>query len=343
MGTFRFVLALAVLIAHIATALGPSVVNRNSLHILVWSGEAVFAFFVISGFYMSLIVNEKYARLRGGTWRFYLNRALRLYPIHWALLVLYGIGYAWYGAPWFLLGDFREPFARWVYAVASNVVFFGVEALPIASAANWHFVVGPIWSLSIECYFYLLAPFIVGRRLRTLGVLFAVALALRLGLYVAGVPLLPWRYFFFPADLVFFLMGSLAWRLYPWVRKHRHAAWFGAAAATALAICVVAPPLWTAPDLDQPVAWLFYVLVAVCTPALFALTRRWRFDNVLGQLSYPVYLSHILVIDVVARLPLSRALDRGLVAMIGTLALSVVLYVAIDRPVEHLRRRVGAV
>lgn len=214
MGTFRFVLALAVLLAHIATALGPSVVNRNSLHILVWSGEAVFAFFVISGFYMSLIVNEKYARLRGGTWRFYLNRALRLYPIHWTLLVLYGIGYAWYGAPWFLLGDFREPFARWVYAVVSNVVFLGVEALPIAHASNWHFVVGPIWSLSIECYFYLLAPFIVGRRLRTLALLFAAALALRLGMYIAGVPLLPWRYFFFPADLVFFLMGSLAWRIY---------------------------------------------------------------------------------------------------------------------------------
>lgn len=88
-------------------------------------------------------------------------------------------------------------------------------------------------------------------------------------------------------------------------------------------------------------AWLFYVLVAVCTPALFALTRRWRFDNILGQLSYPVYLSHILVIDTVARLPLPPALDRGLVAAIGTLALSVVLFVAIDRPVEQLRRRVG--
>lgn len=162
-------------------------------------------------------------------------------------------------------------------------------------------------------------------------------------MYFAGVPLLPWHYFFFPADLVFFLAGCLAWRVYPWVRDHRHAAWFGAAAATVLAICVVVPPLWTAPDLDQPVAWLFYVLVAVCTPALFALTRRWRFDNVLGQLSYPVYLSHILVIDTVARLPLPRALDRGLVATIATLALSALLYVAIDRPIERLRTGVGAV
>jgi len=41
MGTFRFLLAFAVLMAHIATDIGPSLVNRNSLHILVWSGEAV--------------------------------------------------------------------------------------------------------------------------------------------------------------------------------------------------------------------------------------------------------------------------------------------------------------
>ena len=83
MGTFRFVLAIAVMLSHIVAIVGPSVVNRESLHILVWSGHAVFAFFIISGFYMSLIINENYAKLPDGIRRLYLNRALRLYPVHW--------------------------------------------------------------------------------------------------------------------------------------------------------------------------------------------------------------------------------------------------------------------
>ncbi|MGH8802776.1 MAG: acyltransferase family protein [Casimicrobiaceae bacterium] len=261
MGAFRLVLALAVLLAHIATSIGASVVNRQSLHILVWSGEAVFAFFIISGFYMSLIINEKYAALPGGRWRFYANRALRLYPVHWTLLALYALVYALSGTPSFLLGDHRDPFGRWLYACFANLFFFGVEALPIRDAANWKFVVGPIWSLSIEAYFYLLAPFVVGRSLRALASLRAIAFALRLGMYVSGVSLLPWRYFFFPADLVFFLMGSLSYRLYAWVRHRPVATWLGAGAAALPVFCVVWPGLWTAPDLDQPLAWLFYACV----------------------------------------------------------------------------------
>ncbi len=344
MGTFRLVLALAVLIAHIAATIGPSAVNRESLHILVWSGEAVFAFFIISGFYMSLIINERYAKLPGGTRRFYLNRALRLYPVHWVILALYAAYFLHSGSPSFLVGDHREPLARWLYAVVSNTFFFGVEALPITSATNWQFVVGPIWSLSIEGYFYLLAPFVVGCRLRTLALLCAIALLFRLGLYWAGTPLLPWRYFFFPADLVFFLMGSLSYRVYRWIEcRRQHARWVGvggAAAAVLLAICVVSPPLWTAPDLDQPLCWLFYLCVWIATPLVFALTRSWRFDNLLGQLSYPVYLSHVLVIGVVLQLNLG-GLDKGLVATLATLILSVALYALVDRPLEHVRKRIG--
>lgn len=341
MGTFRLVLAVAVLIAHVQTTLGHSIVNRESLHILVWSGEAVFAFFVISGFYMSLIVNEKYSKLPGGTPRFYANRALRLYPVHWIILALYALFYAATGTPSFLLGDDRVPLARWLHAVVSNTFFLGVETLPLHGAGNWRFVVGPIWSLSIECYFYLIAPFVVVRRLRVLVALCAAAFGFRMALYHAGVALLPWRYFFFPADLVFFLMGCVSYRGYAWLRDRPYAKPLGIAAVLAIAASVVAPQMWTAPDLDQPVAWAFYALVALCTPALFALTRRSRIDNYLGQLSYPVYLAHILVIGWVARLALPGWLDKGLVALVVTLALSAGLYALVDRPIERLRRRIG--
>ena len=342
MGTFRLVLALAVLISHIATSIGASVVNRESTHILVWSGNAVFAFFIISGFYMSLIINTRYAKLPGGTWRFYLNRALRLYPIQWVLLAMFVAVYAASGTPTFLLGDARDPLWRWSYAVLSNVFFLGSEVLPFLNQDNWAFVVGPIWSLSIEMYFYLLAPFIVGRSLRTLLTLCGVALAFRLTLYASGVPVLPWRYFFFPADLVFFLIGSASYHLYARMKGRAVTKkWLGAGAAILLAGWVVTPQLWTAPDLDQPLCWAFYAVVALCTPLLFDLTRTWKFDNVLGQLSYPIYLSHVLVIGAVKRWDVF-AIDKGLAATLLTLALATGLYVFIDRPVDRIRRRIGS-
>ena len=254
---------------------------------------------------------------------------------------MYAAVYALSGTPWFLTGAYREPFGRWLYAVAANIFFFGVEVLPIRHVENWKFVVGPIWSLSIECYFYLLAPFIVGRSLRTLVTLCAAALIFRVALYRFGVPLLPWRYFFFPADLVFFLMGSVSYRLYTWLQGKSMARYLGAGAAALLAFCVVSPLRWTAPDLDQPVAWLFYLCVWIGTPLLFNLTHTWKFDNALGQLSYPIYLSHVLVTGVVKRLDLGH-IDRGLVATAATIALAAALFAYVDRPIERVRRRVVA-
>jgi len=341
MGTFRVVLALSVMIAHIATMVGPSIINRESLHILIWSGQAVFAFFIISGFYMALIINEKYAKLPNGTSRFYLNRALRLYPIHWVVLSLFAAGALVTSTPYFLIGDQMEPFGRWLFAIASNVFFFGAEVLPFFDADNARFIIGPIWSLSIECYFYALAPFIVGRSLTTLALLGVAAFAFRISLYLAGVPLFPWRYFFFPANLVFFLMGSLSYHAYVWVRDKAYARALGITAALLLAVCTVTPALWTAPDLDMPIAWLFYVCVWVATPFLFNLSKRARLDNFLGQLSYPIYLAHVLVIVGVRRID-TFGIDKGLVAAVATFAFATCLYVFIDRPIEPFRRRIGA-
>lgn len=341
MGTFRFVLAMAVLISHVATTMDHSIVNRESLHILVWSGNAVVAFFIISGFYMSLIIDTKYGNLPNGTQRFYLNRALRLYPTQWLMLLSYAALYAATKTPSFLLGDLRVPFWRWLYAMFSNTFFFGAEVLPFFDKGNWAYVIGPIWSLSIELYFYLLAPFIVMRRLRTILTFAFIALAFRLALYVSNVPMLPWRYFFFPANLVFFLLGSISYRLYANLKAWRGMTWVGGGAAILLFGSIMFPPLWTAPDLDQPLSWAFYLIVMISTPFLFSLTANSRIDNFVGQLSYPIYLSHMLVISAVLHI-YTFQLDKGLVATVLTLAFSTMLYLFLDRPIEIIRSRIGS-
>jgi len=50
------------------------------------SDIAVQSFYVISGFYMALVLNEKYGP--GSYWLFVSNRLLRLWPAYFVVLVL---------------------------------------------------------------------------------------------------------------------------------------------------------------------------------------------------------------------------------------------------------------
>ena len=67
MGVLRFLLATAVATNHSGCVYG---------YCLFPGGVAVKIFFIISGFLMGLILNEKYGA--GRNWLFYSNRALRI-------------------------------------------------------------------------------------------------------------------------------------------------------------------------------------------------------------------------------------------------------------------------
>ena len=74
MGILRVILAIAVVISHSESFLG-----------LKFTGGLVSVqiFFIISGFYMTMILDNKY--VGKGSYRLFLsNRFLRLYPIYWA-------------------------------------------------------------------------------------------------------------------------------------------------------------------------------------------------------------------------------------------------------------------
>ena len=74
MGLIRFLLAFAVLLGHSPTA------TFKFIH----AGTAVQAFFVVSGFYMALVLDGKYT----DTKLFYSNRLLRLAPAYFAMMAI---------------------------------------------------------------------------------------------------------------------------------------------------------------------------------------------------------------------------------------------------------------
>lgn len=72
MGIIRIILAIIILCGHVGLIFG------------IDSGFAVEAFFIFSGFYVSMVLSEKYKRISN----FYKSRLIRIYPLYFLILFL---------------------------------------------------------------------------------------------------------------------------------------------------------------------------------------------------------------------------------------------------------------
>ena len=147
----------------------------------------------------------------------------------------------------------------------------------------------------MEMVFYALAPYLARARSGTLGALALASMALR----VAG----------------HWLPVAAGW----------------AANALVLAI-VVALPLLTLSD--EVGRWLVDALVTVAVPLSFNAFKDFTLDRWIGELSYPIYLGHLMVVGLVLRYEPPHPV---VVAFAGTLALATLLFAFIDRPVDRWR------
>ena len=228
MGVLRCLLALSVLLVH----------DVDGWFKLVDGVAAVQCFFLISGFYMALVLNERYADVGS----FYFNRALRLFPTYWAVAGATLVAAALAGRPTFidtvLQGDLTWDAQALVFVssfllVGSDVMLFvRPTETGLVFTANfwaeppqlfWYHPIPPAWSLPVEMAFYALAPFLVRSRWRLLAALL-LGLALRVVVYKAFGSHDPWRYRFFPTELGVFCAGGLAYHFYRAMQVRRRPA-----------------------------------------------------------------------------------------------------------------------
>jgi peptidoglycan/LPS O-acetylase OafA/YrhL len=80
---------------------------------------------------------------------------------------------------------------------------------------------------------------------------------------------------------------------------------------------------------------VYLAAVPIGIPFLFHLTRRSAIDRGLGELSYPLYLVHILIFPFLRLTGLPNT--NGLLVAAGTIGAASFLYVAIQRPVDRWR------
>ncbi len=361
MGLLRFILALAVVITHSQPFFG--LVSVGGL-------MAVQSFFIISGFYMAMILNEKYTG-PGSYGLFVTNRFLRLYPAYWAVLgltvVMVCVQYAVFGDG-FRVASYLNHFnlieiKSRLYITFANIFMFGQDTVmfmklnpdgALAFASDFR-KAGPAfppvfsflfipqaWSLGIELTFYMIAPFLVRRGYGKILLLIAASLFLRFYIYGLGLDHDPWTYRFFPAELAFFLFGVLSYRLY---RRYK-AANIGKEAMLAIFSFVVVFTLLyqfipKAAVMGQSLnQWAYYGALVVFMPAIFIYTKESRLDNYLGELSYPIYISHLFVLNATTYKLLKG--ESGFLLYILSMALvilfSALLVHMVIRPIEKYRQ-----
>ncbi len=358
MGVFRLFLALSVLLGHTR---GHGFFGLS----FVYSEIAVQSFFMISGFYMALVLNEKYNQ-PGQYTTFLTQRFLRLYPTYFILIssvvVIDLLVFAISGHPW---GTLKIWFDSWhflsptaiVTLALENIIIFGQDIVMLLTMdpANgtfhlfWHdnavkpiagsyfLLIGSSWSLAVEFSFYVLAPFLVRRPARTQIIIFALCFLVRAVIYLSlRQDAYHWIYCLFPPNLFFFMAGSLSYIIYknyqPQLRALASKRWIF------LIFGVLALDYCRFPYTRQ-LYLIWMPLVFIMVPLLFTLTSRNRTDRLIGELSYPCYLIHPHVL--IFTLPLFAAPKvqwlLGPVSFILTLIPCYLFYRLIETKTERFR------
>lgn len=346
MGYFRTYLALCVVAVH-------------SSPIFPWSvhpaHQAVQIFFIISGFYMAMILSGKYKSIKS----FYISRWLRIFGPYYMILiavVLFSVIWGLLTNNFLTLTAFtRHPLAHnglagILFAVITNLTLFGQDWVlflqhdrgsafgftsQFGGGANplyRYLVIPQCWSIGIEETFYLSVPFINRLRTRWLFVILAASVAARLYTYHRGFAFDPWTYRFFPFEAALFVLGMLGWRLYSKLKLDK----FPKCRRYLLALPILIVGLavhaklmqFAGRSLGVYAALLSYPLWALVVVFLFAYFREQKADRFIGELCYPIYLIHYAV-------ALTGA--SGPVTAFIVLVLAVLFYTFILKPYERWR------
>ena len=312
MGILRTILALAVIVYHSFKIFG--------LH-MCGGQVAVESFYMISGFYMALILNEKYIGL-GNYKKFILSRFYRIFPLYWVILltalIVSLVGYSVYNQPYYL--------ARYInnynclsgitifYFIIENIIIIGQDVLyflrldefckPILTynvlsfkhTGYQYLLVPQAWSISIEFMFYLLAPFIVTKKIKWQLALVLIGISAKIYFdYYYYLCFDPWTYRFFPFELAFFIAGSLAYAFYKYIQVK---AIPDIIAYLLLGICILMVFVFDEIKMDEDLKnSLFYLFLLCSIPLIFKTFKDNKWDRKIGELSFSLYICHHLLVS----------------------------------------------
>jgi peptidoglycan/LPS O-acetylase OafA/YrhL len=270
---------------------------------------AVLLFFYLSGYWTARIWREKFGP--GATLRFYAARYLRIAPLYSLIM-------------------FAAAFLLHMPIHTENWTLLGV-------ATTRHDPTGVAWSLDIELEFYLLVPLIaawVSRAGTLVSIIVAIAIG-ALGCWLGEAFGIITVAKYLPAFILGTLTFAEAWR------PSTNTAYLSLAAFAAMTVITGLTPF-----LDKRVAdpfdidiWSFFWMLPLLPYVARSLTvKSTRLDRHFGNLSYPLYLVHFGVLAL-ARAAMGESLKEKVVGCAISVAVAVIVYVVVDRPVDRWRVR----
>ncbi len=293
--SLRFYAALAVVVSHIKSNVGDPLarhINFAWLNLLfVDAQSAVSLFFVLSGFLITyLLLKESAAHGNINITKFYIRRALRIWPLYYAVAALGFIGLpVVLSLPWPV--DWISP-----GKVFLSLIFLPNLVLPIGAGPLGH-----LWSIGVEEQFYLIWPWVVKQSpLRFLKIVFGI-IAVKV-LIAPAISLIQhdavsslyhnWRFESMAigalgAYLYFHNHPVLNWIYSPWTQA---ASWAGV-----IVLLIVNLEQSFVSILSISVLYLVFILNLATNPKAWW-RADYRISSALGRMSYGVYLFHYPVI-----------------------------------------------
>lgn len=339
MGLLRLLLAAAVVFAH------------TPVQNLITGGRlAVESFFMISGFYVALVLDRNYREARD----FYVNRYLRLAPVYLVVAAAGLLSWASFGVKPF--PESAPPSPGWglgasVFLLVTNLTMFFQDLTMFMCAGSgglyWvadfrscspplygALLVPQAWSLGIEIAFYALAPWLLRLRTNWLLCIVLASVATKIGLYLLGFKKDPWDYRFFPSELFLFLLGTVAYR---W-RNSKRVLLMDTWPSLKVGGLLVFALMFSRLPFSSGFYLLFLACLFICLPALLAFSNRHPWDRKLGELSYPLYVVHVLAISWLEHaMPENRSWTFSALALLASLIAAAALYRFVDVPMERVR------
>lgn len=354
MGFLRFLLALSVIVTHSKPLFGTDLIPGNI---------AVESFFIISGFYMAMVLKEKYFKIDNYYKLFITNRFLRIYPLYWVVLLIFIAYYFIYG---YKTGNFQtlQLYADYWhtlspltfgYLLVTNIIiigqectfFFTVESNGTILFTNhflqtrlplFRFILDiPLWSVSLELIFYIISPLLVKLKNKGLIMFIIVLLIIRLIAKVAAVTYDPFIYRLLPYQIIFFLLGILSYNAYDYLKTIRLPKYV----SIFLLIYIIAfTVFYSYFDASESKDFIYLASVAIAIPFVFELSKSSKLDRYIGEMSYPIYISHLIFLDISRRIIIHFGLKdsyQSAMTALLSIACSAILIKFVSQKIEYFR------
>lgn len=351
MGLIRLLLAISVITAHSNPIFGFNFIGGQI---------AVEIFFMISGFYMALILTEKYNK-KSDYRLFISNRFLKIYPTYWLILILCFIYrlvlshfnpnspdiFAFFNSNYHL-----NPFS-FLFLLIPNFTIFGLDlglffGLNLTTGAlfftsNFRQFSPPLydfnlivqaWTLSLELMFYILAPFLNRLKNQYLFLIMSLSLGLRFFLYSQGLNHDPWTYRFFPTELIFFLSGIIMYRFYQYIKTKD----FKKISIFCFLFYFSFLFYYQFLPHERTKQLIIFIFSFILIPFIFNLFKKNKIDRFIGELSFPVYLSHFLIIDIFTHFTNLPHQFLGLTVATVSIIFSILILKIIINPINNFRQ-----